>query len=136
METEHPKHLHPANAEELANIAEETGADVLCGPLRYPSYSGGWQLGDIDFSEYMDKYCDHEIVVIIASVGKAREVEPEKYVCGICGFAMTELGECPRCKLQRARTARGLKRRMFLSEISRLVEEKWNEPDAKDGSKS
>ena len=48
---EHPEHLHPANAEELANIAKETGADVLRGPLRYPSYSGGWQLGDIDFSE-------------------------------------------------------------------------------------
>ena len=75
---EHPEPLHPANAEELANIAEETGADVLRGPLRYPSYGGGWQLGDIDLGEYMDKYCDHEIVVIIASVGKAGEVEPEK----------------------------------------------------------
>ena len=41
----------------------------------------------------MIKYCDHEIVVIIALVGKAEEVEPEKYVCGICGFAMTELKE-------------------------------------------
>jgi hypothetical protein len=80
----------------------------------------------------MIKYCDHEIVVIIASVGKAGEVEPEKYVCGICGFAMTELGECPRCRLQRARTAKGLERRAFLREIGRLVDEKWNEPDEKD----
>ena len=81
----------------------------------------------------MDKYCDHEIVVIIASVGKAGEVEREKYVCGICGFAITKLGECPQCKLQRARTARGLERRAFLREIDRLVEEKRNEPDEKDG---
>ena len=80
----------------------------------------------------MDKYCDHEIVVIIASVGKAGEVEPEKYVCGVCGFAVTELGECPRCKLQRARTARGLERRAFLSEIDRFVEERWDEADEKD----
>ena len=80
----------------------------------------------------MDKYRDHEIVVIIASVGKAEEVEKEKYVCGICGFAMTELGECPRCKLQRARTARGLERRAFFREIDKLVEGKWDEPDEKD----
>ncbi len=126
---DHPKPLHPANAEEPANIAKETGAEVLRGALRYPSYSGGWQLGDIDFSEYMDKYCDHEIVVIIASVGTAAEVEPEEYVCGICGFAMTELGECPQCRLQRARTAKGLKRRRFLRKIDEFVEKKWDESD-------
>ena len=40
----------PANAEELANIAQETGAEVLRGDLRYPSRSGGWQLGDLDLS--------------------------------------------------------------------------------------
>jgi hypothetical protein len=33
--------LHPANAEEVANIAEETGAEVLRGRLRYPSETGG-----------------------------------------------------------------------------------------------
>jgi hypothetical protein len=40
------KFLHPANAEEVANIAEETGAEALRGPLRYPSETGGWQLDD------------------------------------------------------------------------------------------
>jgi hypothetical protein len=30
----------------------ETGAKVLRGALRYPSDSGGWQLGDIDLSEH------------------------------------------------------------------------------------
>ena len=34
MDTEHPKSVHPANAEELANIAEETGAEALRGKLR------------------------------------------------------------------------------------------------------
>ena len=99
METEHPEPIHPANASELANIAKETGAEVLRGPLRYPTYSGGWQLGDLDLSEYLARYRDHEIVVIIASVGKAGQVEKEKYICGICGFALDELRECPRCKL-------------------------------------
>ena len=118
--------LHPANAEELANIAQETGAEVLRGPMRYPSRSGGWQLGDLDLSEHLAKYEDHEIVVIVASLGKAGEVEREKYVCGICGFAMDHVGECPRCKLQRERTARGLRRRAFLSEIDELLRNKWD----------
>jgi len=34
MEIERPEPLHPANSEELANIAEETGAEVLRGALR------------------------------------------------------------------------------------------------------
>jgi len=35
-------------------------------------------------------------VVIIASVGKAGEVQKEHYVCGICGFALTEAREYTR----------------------------------------
>ena len=38
--------LHPANVEEVTNIAEEIGTEVLRGPLRYPSEAGGWQLDD------------------------------------------------------------------------------------------
>ena len=45
---DHPTSIHPANAE--ANIAEDTGAEVLRGPLCYPSYSGEWQLGSLDLS--------------------------------------------------------------------------------------
>lgn len=132
METEHPEHLHPANAAELANIAEEIGAEVLRGPLRYPSYSGGWQLGDLDLSEHLAKYRDHEVVVIIASVGKARQAEKEKYVCGICGFAMDELGECPRCKLQNEEAAKGLEKRAFLREVDEFVRGEWEDADQED----
>lgn len=38
---ENTEFLHPANAEELANIAQETGAEVLRGALWYPSEGGG-----------------------------------------------------------------------------------------------
>ena len=82
---EQPEPLHPANAE----FAEETGAEALRGTLSYSSYSGGWQLGDIDSSEHLAKYRDHEIVIVIACVGRADEIEKEKYICGICGFALT-----------------------------------------------
>jgi hypothetical protein len=89
-------YLHSSNVNELANIASETGAEVLRGPLRYPSDTGGWQLGELDLSEHLSQYRDCEVTVIIAATGKA---EPERVVCGICGFVMDEVSECPRCKL-------------------------------------
>ena len=89
-------YLHSSNVNELANIASETGAEVLRGPLRYPSDTGGWQLGELDLSEHLSQYRDCEVTVIIAATGKA---EPERVVCGICGFVMDEVRECPRCKL-------------------------------------
>ena len=52
--------LHPANVQELANIANETGAEVLRGPLRYPSETGGWQFGDLDLNEHLSLY--HDVV--------------------------------------------------------------------------
>ena len=113
--------MHPANAEELANIAQETGAEVFRGALRYPSESGGWQLGDVDLSEYLEKYRDREVVLIIASVG---EVGKEKVTCGICGFALNEASECPRCKLIVEETARDTQARQEMREaLFKEVEE-------------
>ena len=36
-----------------------------------PSLCCDLELGDIDFSEHLAKYRDHEVVIVIASVGKA-----------------------------------------------------------------
>jgi hypothetical protein len=58
--------------------------------------SAGWQLGDLDLSEYLDRYRDQRLVLIVAPIGDA---EPATYTCGVCGFVMNEVGECPRCKL-------------------------------------
>ena len=33
--------VNPANAQELADVGSEVGADVLRGDLRYPSETGG-----------------------------------------------------------------------------------------------
>ena len=87
--------VDPANASELKHITAEIGADVLEGALRYPSETGGWQLGNLDLSEYLDRYRNQRLVIIIAPVGQA---QAETYTCGICGFAYNERGECPRCK--------------------------------------
>jgi hypothetical protein len=99
--------IDPANAEELANLADEIGADVLSGDLRYPSDTGGRQLGDLDLSEYLDRYRDQRLVLIIAPIGDA---EPATYTCGVCGFVMNEVGECPRCGLAMEEGAVGLDR--------------------------
>ncbi len=88
--------IDSANAAELAGIASEIGADVLQGVLRYPSVTGGWQLGDRDLSEHLARYRDQRLVLIIAPIGAA---EPPTYTCGICGFVYDAYGECPRCKL-------------------------------------
>lgn len=39
------------NAQELASIAGEVGAEILDGHLRYPSPTGGWALDDVDLDE-------------------------------------------------------------------------------------
>jgi hypothetical protein len=57
------------------------------------------------------------------SIGKAGETEKEKYVCGICGFAMDELGECPRCKLQIEETVRGIEARREGKKLFREINE-------------
>jgi len=96
-------HVNPANAHELAAIAAEVGAEVLTGHLRYPSESGGWQLGDIDLTEYLARHRDRRLVLILAPVSDA---QPMTYTCGICGFVMDAVQECPRCRLEVEEVAR------------------------------
>jgi hypothetical protein len=55
--------VDPANDSALAEIASELGADVLSGTLRYPSDTGSWQLGDLDLTEYLDRYRDQRLGV-------------------------------------------------------------------------
>jgi hypothetical protein len=52
--------------------------------------------GNFDLGEYLDRYRDQRLVLIIAPIGEA---EPATYTCGVCGFVMNEAGECPRCRM-------------------------------------
>jgi hypothetical protein len=56
------------NAYELETIAREIGAIFLKGHLRYPSATGGWQLGDLDLDEYLAKFRDRKLVLIVAPI--------------------------------------------------------------------
>ncbi len=119
--------LNPANAEELANLAQETGAEVLRGSLRYPNETGGWQFGSLNLSEYLAKFRDLDLVIIIAPVGKAGAVEKEKFTCGVCGFVMNKVKECPRCKLSARATAEGLRKRKEEKELFDQVRDALDE---------
>lgn len=120
-----PNFLHPANVDELAQIATEIGAEVLRGPLTYPSETGGLQLGDLDLSEWLHKYRDCEVTIIIAATGEA---EKKPIVCGICGFVLDEIGDCPRCRLMNAEAARQIEARQeeraaLLDEVDDILRE-------------
>ena len=109
--------IDPANARELANIAEEVGAVVIDGPLHYPSETGGWQLGGVDLGELLTQYRDQEVVLIIAPVSAA---EPDVNLCGICGFPTNEAGRCPRCALAMRDQAEAFRREV---EAERLLDD-------------
>lgn len=110
--------IDPSNASELANIAQEIGAEVLEGNLTYPSDTGNWQLSEIDLSEYLARFRNKKVMVIIAPMG---ETDPDTFTCGICGFVMTELGECPRCKMQNDQNAKRWEQRALFDEVRDLL---------------
>ena len=119
--------IDPANARELANIAEEVGAVVIDGALRYPSETGGWQLGDIDLGEYLAQYRDQHVVLIIAPVGEA---DPDVVLCGICGFPLNEVGRCPRCALAIQDDAAAIQRAVDEERLMEEIEQHLAEVDA------
>jgi len=88
-------YIDSAKADQLATIAREAGAVVLEGNLRYPSGTGGWQLGDVDLHDYLGRHRDQRLMLILVPAGKA---ETETITCGVCGYIMAENDEeCPRC---------------------------------------
>lgn len=89
-------YIDSAKASQLATIAREAGAEVLEGNLRYPSSSGGWQLGSVDLHNYLGRHRDQRLMLILVPAGKA---ETETVTCDVCGYIMAENDEeCPRCK--------------------------------------
>lgn len=106
------------NASELANIARELGADIIDGNLVYPSDTGGWQLGTIDLTEYLARFKDKRLMLIVTPVE-----DSTAHICGICGFVMNEAMECPRCKIMAEDTAIKRQERLLLDEVRDLLGE-------------
>lgn len=52
------------NAEELAVIAEQIGAQVIRGAVRYPGREGGFEVGEVDIEELLYELKDQEVVMV------------------------------------------------------------------------
>ena len=119
-----------SNAEELALIAEEIGAEVIRGPVRYPSDTGDIGVGEIDLSEYPFELKDQEVLVIIAPIGP---VEEPPVICGLCRTPY-EGDECPACRTEREDAKRVIEERLRRDreEKDRLIRdvEQWLEEQA------
>ena len=89
--------LNESNAAELAQIAEETGAQVLQGTLAWPgSEQMGWQLGPDILDDVLYAHKHREMLLILAPVDGGEPV----HLCGVCGFVLEAPGDpCPRCAL-------------------------------------
>jgi len=70
------------NAEELALIAQEIGAEVIRGPVRYPSEMGDIAVGPVDIGEYLYELKGQEVVVIVAPPNPVQEMPT---ICALCG---------------------------------------------------
>jgi hypothetical protein len=112
--------IDPNQANELASLARQAGAEILEGKLRYPSPEGGWQLGELDLGAMLEGYRDQRLMVLLLPLGKA---ETGTVTCDDCGFSfvLDESGECPRCKLIVDYTTDSLERRV--REREQLIEE-------------
>ncbi|TKJ30159.1 MAG: hypothetical protein CEE40_05800 [Chloroflexi bacterium B3_Chlor] len=85
------------NAEELALIAQEIGAEVRRGTAGYPGREGRFDVAEFEIEELLYKLKDQKVVLIIAPLGPTEELP---VICGLCGTPYGE-DECPTCKKER-----------------------------------
>jgi len=87
-----------AYVRELTTAAYEINSGVVEGELHREA--GQWMVGDVSLDEWMERYEDQEIVLIVASLEEEREM-PVK-ICRTCGTEYSGI-ECPRCREARLR---------------------------------
>ena len=89
-----------ASVRELASAAYELDSGVIEGHLHRSAESDRWVVDDVKLNEWLAKYDDQEIVLIVASLEDERPIPPK--VCRTCGTEYTGI-ECPRCREARIR---------------------------------
>ena len=78
----------------LSTAAFDVGADVLRGQLKRSGPDAGWTLGEVTLEEWLQRYEDHELVIIVAPIGPK---STEKRVCLTCGAEYVG-SQCPHCR--------------------------------------
>ncbi len=96
------------NADELALIAQEIGAEAIRGPVPYPSETGDVEIGGVDVGEYLYELKGHEVMLVIAPLGPVEELP---VVCALCGTPYSD-DERPTCKRQREDAKRVIDERL------------------------
>ena len=100
--------IRKSNAEELALIAQEIGAEVIRGPVRYPSDTGDIEVGGVDIGECLYELKDQEVMLVIAPVGPVEELP---VICGLCRTPY-DGDECPTCRQEREDAKRVIEERL------------------------
>jgi hypothetical protein len=120
---------HEQHSQREGGSATRSGADLLRGALRYDEESGNWYLGDANMTPYLARYRDREVMIVIAPLGKVGAREVPRLECEICGCALDDMGDCPRCQLHFVQAARRrlqrVQREMLFAEIDQIVEQRW-----------
>jgi hypothetical protein len=89
-----------ASIRELTSAAYELDSSVIEGHLRRSAEDDRWMLDEVEIDEWLAKYKDQEIVLIVASLEDDRPIPPK--VCRTCGVEYVGI-ECPRCREARIR---------------------------------
>jgi hypothetical protein len=122
---------HDPQGKASRSPATGIGADLLRGTLRYDEKSGNWYLDSVNVMPYLARYRDQEVMIVLAPLGTLPVREAPRLECEICGCALDELGDCPRCQLHFVQTARRRQERVrkerLFSEIDRIVRERWRD---------
>jgi hypothetical protein len=101
-----------SDAEGLASAAQETGARVLRGPVRYAAREGSLHVGEVEIDELLHEMAAEEVLLILAPVGPAPE---EGAVCPL-GHRTYQGDECPQCWAEKEEAKRVLQERLLFDE--------------------
>ena len=104
--------LSRPDTEGLASVAQKMGARVLRGPVRYAASQGSLHVGDVEIQELLHEMASHEVLIIIAPLGPARE---ERSVCPLCRRAY-QGGECPVCRADQEEARTSVQQRLLFDE--------------------
>jgi len=96
------------NAEKLALIAQEIGAEVMRGPVRYPGEMGDIAIGAVDIGEYLYELKGQEVMLVTAPLGPVEELP---IISGLCGTPYGD-DECPTCTTEREDAKRVIEERL------------------------
>lgn len=112
-------HDNRTKREEPALIAQEIGAEVIRGPVRYPGHLGEIEVDGVDIGEYPCELKDQEVVVIVAPLNAMQEMP---IFCGLCGTRY-DGDECPTCRAERQEAKKVIEDRLRRDREEKVREE-------------